>query len=319
MMRRDILIIKLGALGDAVMATGLIGRILQAHTPHRCTLLTSPAYSGLFSSRPELELKTFDRSSLRSTLATVLWMRDRRFLRLYDLQSNDRTGVMCSLSGIPERAGNHPRYPYNIHPQSRYTGQGHIHTRMLEILDAAGIPADGIAPCLYPTETDREMVYAWLQQRDLLDRKLVIMHAGASARRPEKCWPYFSELAVSLARRGFLILWVGGADDRHINAELARTSGVDATAEFSLLQLVALTSHAVFAVTNDSGPMHLLSCGSIPVYSLFGPSDWRRNHAVGQREHVLSLNRDETVFRATRLEKLTAGHVLQQLEQDGVL
>ena len=318
-MRRDILIIKLGALGDAVMATGLIERILQVHTPRRCTLLTSPAYSGLFSSRPKLALKTFDRSSLRSTLATVLWMRDRRFLRLYDLQSNDRTGVMCSLSGIPERAGNHPRYPYNIHPQSRYTGQCHIHTRMLEILDAAGLPTDGITPCLYPPEADREMVYAWLQQRDLLDRKLVIMHAGASARRPEKCWPYFPELAVSLARRDFQTLWVGSADDRHTNTELARTTGVDATAEFSLLQLVALTSHAEFAVTNDSGPMHLLSCGAIPVYGLFGPSDWRRNHAVGQFDHVVSLNRDEPVFRATRLEGLTPDHVLRQLEQDGVL
>ena len=319
MMRRDILIIKLGALGDAVMATGLIERILRHHAPRRCTLLTSPAYSRLFSSRPELALKTFDRSSLRSTLATVLWMRDRRFLRLYDLQSNDRTGVMCSLSGIPERAGNHPRYPYNIHPQSRYTGQCHIHTRMLEILDAAGLPADGITPCLYPPEADREMVYAWLQQRDLLDRKLVIMHAGASARRPEKCWPYFSELAVSLARRERMTLWIGGAEDKHANTELARTTGVDATAEFSLLQLVALASHAEFAVTNDSGPMHLLACSTIPVYGLFGPSDWRRNHAVGQADHVISLNREEPLFRATRLEELTAGHVLQQLEQDGIL
>ena len=149
MMCRDILIIKLGALGDVVMATGLIDRILRHHAPRRCTLLTSPAYGGLFSSRPGLELKTFDRRSLHSTLATVLWMRERRFLRLYDLQSNDRTGVMCSLTGIPERAGNHPRYPYNIHPRSRYTGQCHIHTRMLEILDAAGITSDGIAPCLY--------------------------------------------------------------------------------------------------------------------------------------------------------------------------
>ena len=319
MMCRDILIIKLGALGDVVMATGLIDRILRHHAPRRCTLLTSPAYGGLFSSRPGLELKTFDRRSLHSTLATVLWMRDRRFLRLYDLQSNDRTGVMCSLSGIPERAGNHPRYPYNIHPQSRYVGQCHIHTRMLEILDAAGIPADGIAPCLYPSEADREMVYAWLRQRDLTDRKLVIMHAGTSARRPEKRWPYFLELAVSLARSERMTLWIGGADDRHTNTELARTTGVDATAEFSLLQLVALASHAEFAVTNDSGPMHLLSCGSIPVYGLFGPSDWRRNHAVDQVDHVVSLNRDEPVFRATRLEGLTPDHVLRQLEQDGVL
>ena len=318
-MRKNILIIKLGALGDVVMATGLIERILQHHVPRRVTLLTSPAYGGLFSARPDLELKTFDRSSLRATLATVLWMRNKRFLRVYDLQSNDRTGVMCSLSGIPQRAGNHPRYPYNIHPQSRYAGQCHIHTRMLEILDAAGIVSDAGAPRLYPFEADREMVYAWLQQRDLTDRKFVIMHAGASALRPGKRWPYFAELALSLARRERLTLWVGGADDRQINAELARTTGVDATAEFSLLQLLALTSHAEFAITNDSGPMHLLACGPIPVYGLFGPSNWRRNHAVGQRDRVLSLNRGEPVFRATRLERLKMDHVVRQLEQDGVL
>ena len=84
-------------------------------------------------------------------------------------------------------------------------------------------------------------------------------------------------------------------------------TGVDATAEFSLLQLAALASHAEFAVTNDSGPMHLLACGSIPVYGLFGPSDWRRNHAVDQVDHVISLNRNEPAFRATRLEEPDSG------------
>ena len=122
-MRRDILIIKLGALGDVVMATGLVERILRHHAPRRCVLLTSPAYGELFAARPSLELKTFDRSSLRSTLATVQWIRRQRFRRVYDLQSNDRTSVMCGLSAIPERAGNHPRFPYNLHPQGRYKGQ----------------------------------------------------------------------------------------------------------------------------------------------------------------------------------------------------
>ena len=313
---RDILIIKLGALGDVVMATGLVERILRHHAPRRCTLLTSPAYAGLF---PGLELKTFDRSSLRSTLATVQWIRRQRFRRVYDLQSNDRTGVMCGLSGIPERVGNHPRFPYNLHPESRYAGQCHIHARMLEVLEAAGISADKVAPCLHPSDQDREKVHAWLQERDLADRKLVIMHAGASARRPEKCWPHFRELAVSLAQRGFLTVWTGGEEDRHTNASLARVTGVDASATFSFLQLVALTEHAQFAVTNDSGPMHLLACGSIPVYGLFGPSDWRRNHAVGQRDRVLSLNRHEPVFRETSLAELKPGQALRQLERDGVL
>ena len=318
-MRGDILIIKLGALGDVVMATGLVERILRHHAPGRCVLLTSPPYGELFSAWTGLELKTFDRSSLRSTLATVQWIRRQRFRRVYDLQSNDRTGVMCGLSAIPERVGNHPRFPYNLHPQGRYTGQCHIHDRMLEVLEAAGISADAVVPCLHPSDQDREKVGVWLQEWDLADRKLIIMHAGASARRPEKRWPHFRELAVSLAQRGFLTLWAGGEEDRHTNADLARVTGADATGAFSFLQLVALTAHAQFAVTNDSGPMHLLACGSIPVYGLFGPTDWRRNHAVGQRERVLSLNRDEPVFRTTRLADLETGHVLRQLKRDGVL
>ena len=314
--RRDILIIKLGALGDVVMATGLVERILRHHAPRRCILLTSPTYAGLF---PGLELKTFDRSSLRPTLATVQWIRRQRFRRVYDLQSNDRSGAMCGLSGIPERVGNHPRFPYNLHPESRYAGQCHIHDRMLEVLEAAGVSTDAVVPCLRPSAADREKVDTWLQNKELVGRKLVVMHAGASARRPEKRWPYFRELAESLAQRGFFVLWAGGEDDRHTNADLARVTGVDASATFSFLQLVALTEHAQFAVTNDSGPMHLLACGSIPVYGLFGPSDWRRNHAVGQRDRVLSLNRHEPVFGETSLAELKPGQALRQLERDGVL
>jgi len=42
-----------------------------------------------------------------------------------------------------------------------------------------------------------------------------------------------------------------------------------------------------FAICNDSGPMHLLSLSGIPVHAFFGPTDWRRSHALGQQEHVL--------------------------------
>ena len=319
MARRDILIIKLGALGDVVMATGLVDRIMRHHAPRRCVLLSSPAFGELFTAWPGLELKTFDRGSLRSTLATAWWMRKQRFRRVYDLQSNDRSGALCGLSGIPERVGNHPRFPYNIHPPDRYTGQTHIHTRMQEALEAAGIAADDCAPCLRPLEEDQANVDSWLQERGLAQRKLVIMHAGASARRPQKRWPHFQELAVSLTQRGFETIWVGGADDGTANAALARVTGTDATAAFPLLQLVALARHARFAVTNDSAPMHLLACGAIPVYGLFGPTDWRRNHAVGQSDCVLSLNRHESAFRPTRLADLDARHALRQLEQDGLI
>ena len=64
--------------------------------------------------------------------------------------------------------------------------------------------------------------------------------------------------------------------------------GIDATAVFSVTQLAIIGSRARFALTNDSGPMHVLSASGIPVFALFGPSDWRRNHALGQAARVLA-------------------------------
>ena len=64
--------------------------------------------------------------------------------------------------------------------------------------------------------------------------------------------------------------------------------GIDATNVFTLPQLAILGQRARFAVTNDSGPMHVLSASGIPVFALFGPSNWRRNHALGQAARALS-------------------------------
>ena len=48
-----------------------------------------------------------------------------------------------------------------------------------------------------------------------------------------------------------------------------------------------LGRRARFAVTNDSGPMHVLSCAGIPLYAFFGPTSAARSHALGQRQRVL--------------------------------
>jgi len=35
--------------------------------------------------------------------------------------------------------------------------------------------------------------------------------------------------------------------------------------------------------------MHILSCSEIPVYAFFGPTNWKRAHAIGQKKHVITL------------------------------
>jgi ADP-heptose:LPS heptosyltransferase len=76
--------------------------------------------------------------------------------------------------------------------------------------------------------------------------------------------------------------------ERELNRELAGRGGIDASGAFSIAELAELGRSARFAVTNDSGPMHVLAAARIPVFGLFGPSNWRRNHALGQAQRVIA-------------------------------
>jgi hypothetical protein len=61
--------------------------------------------------------------------------------------------------------------------------------------------------------------------------------------------------------------------------------------------------------------MHILSCSEIPVYSFFGPTNWRRNHAIGQQLNILSAKIGEK-FQPTSLDKITVGQVIDRLRAD---
>ena len=306
----SVLIIKFGALGDVVMATPLIERIQANHPDAECTLLTSLAFRDLFADWPALRVQAVDRHGVTAFFRTLRWLRSGSFARLYDLQSSDRSGWLCALCGVPERIGNHPRYPYTHHPDTAYRGQCHIFERMNEVLASASVAPASPTPSLPVSDADRVHVDQWLGRQQLQSKDIVLLHAGASAQRPEKRWPYFDTLAEQLTARGCAVVWIGAADDRVINAALAAKVGVDATDAFSITQLAELGRRGRFAVTNDSGPMHILSCAGIPVYALFGPSNWRRNHAIGQAANVIAAPTLADIIPATVMDKLRAASVL---------
>ena len=314
-----VLIIKLGALGDIVMSLPLLKQIQQHHQNAQISLLTSLEYEHIFQGWPGLIVHSFPRKGIRASLQTLGWLRKQNFRCLYDLQSNDRTGFICAFSGVPLRVGNHTRFPYHRHPKEKYVGQNHIFERMLEVLRANDINAKNDKPFLPTSKEDQEKVERWLEQNSLNNDPIVIMHAGGSPQHPAKRWPYFGELAKTLEQSGYLVVWVGTDIDAELNRSLAESSGIDASNIFSLKQLIALGKKALFAVTNDSGPMHVLSCCDIPIYGLFGPTNWRRNHAVGQKEHVISLGLKEEVFAPSSLEKLTVNAVIDRLKADRFL
>lgn len=282
-----ILIIKQGALGDVIMATALVDAIQRAHAGANFVLLTTPAFAGLFADWPNLDVQAHPRRGARAMWNVLRSIRAQHFDRVYDLQGNDRSGLLCALSGIRERVGNHVRFPYTHHPRERWTGQCHIFERMNEVLAAAGVGPAAPRPILHTSAEARLDVAGFMAEHRLEPGRFVACHAGASPTRQDKCWPGFAGFAARLAAAGLATVWLGAGSDGAHNRVLAAEHGVDATDRFSIPQLAELARHARFALTNDSGPMHAMAASGIPVFGLFGPSDWRRNHALGQRDYVL--------------------------------
>ena len=306
------------------MATPLVAAIQRAHPNDEVHLLTTAPYLSIFAAWTDLQVTSRPRRGLRNLGRTLRWIRQLRCARIYDLQGNDRTALWCTLSGAAVRVGNHPCFPYTHHPVSAWTGQCHIFERMVDVLKAAGVEGVESLPHLPLGAADRDAVAAWSDAHALRERSFVVLHAHASPARPEKRWPYFAALGQRISAHGLTPIWIGGPDDAAENQRLcAVAGGFDATATFSLPALAELARKARFAVTNDSGPMHVLAAAGIPVFGLFGPSDWRRNHALGQREHVIAgvecIEELRGQVTADCLDKISCEMVWQRLSASGVL
>lgn len=318
-----ILIIKLGALGDVIISTAVIKQIIDHHSVEEVHLLTTPAFAELFSHFKKLNVVSFERKGLLNAVKTVAWIRGRHFDRIYDLQSNDRTSFFCGLSGAPYRAGNHPRFPYHKHPEEPYIGECHSFDRLNQIIESANILPAKPSPYLPVPQIVRTEVNDWLIKNNLNSGSFIIFHAGSSPLHIKKRWPYFEELAIRLSK-SHDVVWVGGKDDQQLNRELSARVGIDATDAFSVYGLVELGKNARFAVTNDSAPMHILSCSQIPVFGLFGPTYARRTHALGQLENIITADDkpmalSDYEFQPSDISKISVDRVFNKLAQKGLL
>jgi len=324
-----VLVIKLGALGDIVLATGPVRRIVTAFPDARVTLLTAPAGRELFQGIAGLEVIAFRRRGVIEMGRLLAWLRRRRFGVVFDLQGSTRSAVLTRASGAPRRIGLHPGIAYT-HAVAGVPAVRHPFDRLNALLASQGIAAADPREGLPVPAAAVGAVHAWLEEHGLAPAQAVLLHAGASARWPSKRWEAsrYAELAHRLEARGCRIVWIGADADAAVNRELAAGVGIDATGRFRFPELVALAQQARFAVVNDSAPMHALAAGGLPVYALFGPTDWRRSHAVGQEQHVLYQPVDcSPCYRPVCpprhahacLSGITPARVIERLERDGRL
>jgi len=263
---KRVLVIKLSALGDFVQAMGPFAAIRAHHPEAKITLLTTKPYVGLAEQSPYFDEVWTDTRPKAWDVAGV--MRLRKMLRsakvemVYDLQTSDRSSTYYHIMGDPPWSGiaNGCSHPH-ANPDRDLM---HTIDRQAEQLAMAGI-----APTPLP---DLSWVKADIA-RLLVPRRAVLLVPGGAPHRPGKRWPAdrFAALGNQLAAKGLYPVVLGTrADAEAIKVILGNCPHAMSLADqTSFADVVVLARHALGAIGNDTGPMHLIAAAGCPAVVLF--------------------------------------------------
>jgi len=266
--KRRILVIKLGALGDFILATGPFSAIRAAHPHDEIVLLTTAPFAQLGRDCDLFDEVWIDERPSRINLIAIQRLRRRlrggRFTRVYDLQTSGRSAWYFRLMrgfGRPQWSGvafgaSHPHANHN---------RNNMHTieRQADQLAMADIPETPFPDLSWLTSD--------ISRFGLPDRFALLIPGGA-AHRPEKRWPAASyrEIAGSISDRGVLPLVIGGPDEFDLAAEIAANGVAKSIAgDTSFADIAEMSRHAAGAVGNDTGPMHIAAICGCPSVVLF--------------------------------------------------
>lgn len=311
---KRVLIIKLGALGDVVIALPAIERIRQAHPEAEITVLTTAPFQALFAACPWVDRVEADGrpKGLAGVLKLAARLRRARYDRIYDLQTSDRSTALhwALLPFAPEWSG---IAPLASHPH-RNPRRDFMHAleQKADQLKWAGVWPD--APTAPGTAPPPDLAFALDPARPerrpeafgLGGAPYALLVPGGSAHRPEKRWPVerWAELAAKLSARGLTTAVVGGAQETAIARAIPQA--LDLTGRTDLLQLASLGAGAALAVGNDTGPTHILAAAGAPTLVLFSRfSDPDLSAPRGKRVEVL---------RRDQLAELSVELVFEALE-----
>ncbi len=286
----NILLIRLSAIGDVVMATGLVPALKAKYPESRITWLAEPGPAQLLLDNnnidqvliwPKGQWKAYWQAHKLIKLAKSILdfraqLRDQSFDMVLDTQGILKSGVLAWMSGCRDTIG-----------LGSKEGSWIFHRETLPR------PADDPAICseytlladhlkLPPASFAMSLPYS----PSVAARAQHLLAAGSASKpyavvcpfttRPQKHWldRHWSELMKSLRQRlSMNVVMLGGSADREHARQLIELANIDVVnlvGETSLLEAVALIDRASLLVGVDTGLTHIGIAKNTPTVALFG-------------------------------------------------
>jgi ADP-heptose:LPS heptosyltransferase len=260
-------------IGDAVLSTGVLHRLVELYPEARVTIACGPLAVSLFAATPRLERiipvtkRPFDGHWIK------LW-RDVRG-ETWDVVVDLRRSLVSYFLKARAR---------------RILGPARHGRHQVEYLSSV-LGDETLAPSL-----SMDAPHA-ARAATLIGDGAPVLAVSPVAAKPEKTWPAerFAEAIAKLTApggvcRGWRVALFGADGDRTVAEALARQLGTSAQVicgESDLLTVYAAIARCAAFLGNDSGLGHLAACAGIPTLAVFGPTDAQRYAPWG--DHCASV------------------------------
>ncbi|MGM0553431.1 MAG: lipopolysaccharide heptosyltransferase II [Pseudomonadota bacterium] len=287
----SILIIRLSAMGDVVMASPLIRALHRCYPGARVAWLVQPEFAALLDANPELDaVITWPRKEWEDLwrrrrylrLAREVWRFRRRLRRegfdmVLDVHSLMKSGLLARLTGARRRVGLGSKEGSGAlmtevipKPQSPRIGSEYLH-----LIEHLGCDLGDFEMDVALTASDRVFASNLMRGGRLEDGFVAFTPYTT---RPQKHW--FDDDWARLARLvherlGLPVVILGGPADRDRADTIVRRAGdaarvINLAGDTSLREAAAVLERASLAVGVDTGLTHMAIAMDAPTIALFG-------------------------------------------------
>jgi heptosyltransferase I len=300
----NLLIVRLGALGDIVHAIPAAAALRSAYPTARIDWLVDAKHRAIVDLITSIDgAVSLERSTVAGWIGIVRTLRQVHYDWAIDFQGLLKSAVLARASGAARVAGfsiwhlrektARPFYTDAAEStsgggESHHGGDVHVIRKNLRLLRALGVDDDRIA---FPLASTDSAAVAGV--RATLGGAIPFALINPGAAWPNKRWAAgrFGEVATFLRdvrQLPSFVLWGPG---EHALAQAV----VDASAgaarlcpPTNLADILELCRAASLMVSGDTGPLHIATAAGTPTLSLFGPTNPDRNGPWAAGDRVVS-------------------------------
>ncbi|MEK6650269.1 MAG: glycosyltransferase family 9 protein, partial [Bacteroidota bacterium] len=251
---KNILIIKLGAIGDVIRTTPLLHR-LKREFPH--------AKVWWLTLTPEMLPEAVD-VRMKFTLENIVALRSVKFDVLYNLDK-DREACALALQVAADVKKGFILKDGKCAPADK-NAEAKFFTGVFDDLNKANTksyPQEIFEICGFKFEGERYILphEQWIDKRWKLNakKKVVGFNTGCGGRWTSRLWAdeNWAVLARALGKAGYEVVLLGGAQEDAKNRALAKRSGAKYLGHFPLREFSSLVNACDLVVTSVTMAMHI--------------------------------------------------------------